>query len=158
MASKKTKTTNSADVNGVPTVTDVVTAAAGAEAPVSGIKLRWASLKPADSFAHRTNKTKGKKTTTPKTDKSAKANAATTDKLSAVDAAAKVLQEAGRPLNCQEMIQAMTDKGYWTSPTGKTPSATLYSAILRELQTKAGQARFQKTARGQFVYQNPQAS
>src|SRR5262249_40339219 len=50
-------------------------------------------------------------------------------KLSALDAAAKVLGEAGQPLNCQEMIQAMAAKGYWTSPGGKTPSATLYTAV-----------------------------
>ena len=57
-------------------------------------------------------------------------------KTSALDAAAKVLGEQGKPMNCQEMIDAMAAKGYWTSPGGKTPSATLYSAILRELKTK----------------------
>jgi hypothetical protein len=75
-----------------------------------------------------------------------------------IQAAAKVLQEAGQPMNCQEMIKAMADKGYWTSPAGKTPAATLYSSILRELKSKDKQARFQKTARGQFVYQAPHAS
>ncbi len=54
-------------------------------------------------------------------------------KTSCLDAAAKVLAEEGRPMTCQEMIEAMAAKGYWTSPGGKTPSATLYSAILREL-------------------------
>jgi hypothetical protein len=44
----------------------------------------------------------------------------------------------------------MAAKGYWTSPGGKTPSATLYSAILRELKTKKGDARFRKTERGKF--------
>ena len=72
-------------------------------------------------------------------------------KLSALDAAAKVLGEAGQPMNCQEMIQAMAAKGYWTSPGGKTPSATLYSGILRELKTKGKEARFQKTERGKFA-------
>jgi hypothetical protein len=72
-------------------------------------------------------------------------------KLSALGAAARVLQEAGRSMSCQEMIQAMAEKGYWTSPGGKTPSATLYSAILRELQTKPGTSRFIKTERGQFA-------
>ena len=72
-------------------------------------------------------------------------------KLSALDAAAKVLGEAGQPMNCQEMIQAMAAKGYWTSPGGKTPSATLYSGILRELKTKGKDARFQKTERGKFA-------
>ena len=72
-------------------------------------------------------------------------------KLSAIDAAAKVLAEAGEPMNCQDLIEAMAEKGYWTSPGGKTPAATLYSAILRELQTKGTEARFKKTERGKFA-------
>jgi hypothetical protein len=72
-------------------------------------------------------------------------------KLSALDAAAQVLAECGGSLNCQEMIAAMAAKGYWTSPGGKTPAATLYSAILRELATKGPSARFVKTQRGQFA-------
>ena len=71
-------------------------------------------------------------------------------KTSALDAAARVLAEAGQPMNCQEMIAAMAAKGYWTSPGGKTPAATLYSAILRELKTKKSEARFRKTERGKF--------
>jgi hypothetical protein len=57
-------------------------------------------------------------------------------KPSALDAAARVLAEEGRPMTCQEMIAAMAAKGYWTSPGGRTPSSTLYSAILREIDTK----------------------
>ena len=72
-------------------------------------------------------------------------------RLSALDAAAQVLSEAGQPMNCQEMIAAMAAKGYWTSPAGKTPAATLYSALLREIKTKSDQARFQKTERGKFA-------
>ena len=68
-----------------------------------------------------------------------------------------MLQEAGQPMNCQDMIQAMATIGYWTSPTGKTPSATLYSAIVRETKIKGSQARFQKTSRGHFIYQTPKA-
>jgi hypothetical protein len=71
-------------------------------------------------------------------------------KLSALDAAARVLGESGQTMNCQEMIEAMAVKGYWTSPGGKTPSSTLYSAILRELKTKGSDARFRKTERGKF--------
>jgi outer membrane biosynthesis protein TonB len=70
-------------------------------------------------------------------------------KLSALDAAAKILAEAGQPMNCQEMIDAMAAKGYWTSPGGKTPAATLYSAILREL-SKGAESRFVKAERGKF--------
>jgi hypothetical protein len=74
-------------------------------------------------------------------------------KLSALDAAAKVLAETRTPMSCQELIGAMAGKGYWTSPGGKTPSATLYSAMLREIATKGEQARFTKTGRGHFAYQ-----
>jgi hypothetical protein len=40
-----------------------------------------------------------------------------------------VLAESGQPMTCQEMIAAMSAKGYWTSPGGKTPAATLYTVI-----------------------------
>src|SRR5207244_6159131 len=72
-------------------------------------------------------------------------------KMSAIDAAAKVLGEAGEAMNCQEMIEAMGEKGYWTSPGGKTPHATLYSAIIRQIQTRGNDARFKKTERGKFA-------
>ena len=72
-------------------------------------------------------------------------------KLSALDAAARVLGESGQAMNCQEMIEAMAAKGYWTSPAGKTPGATLSSAILRELKMKGTDARFRKTERGKFT-------
>ena len=72
-------------------------------------------------------------------------------KLSALDAAARVLGESGQAMNCQEMIEAMATKGYWSSPAGKTPGATLSSAILRELKMKGADARFRKTERGKFT-------
>lgn len=72
-------------------------------------------------------------------------------KVSALGAAAKVLAEEDRPMTCKEMIEAMAAKGYWTSPGGKTPAATLYSAILRELAAKGSAARFVKTERGKFA-------
>ncbi len=42
-------------------------------------------------------------------------------------------------------------EGLWTSPNGKTPHATLYSAILREINTKGAESRFTKVERGQFA-------
>jgi hypothetical protein len=66
-------------------------------------------------------------------------------------AAAKVLVDAGTPMNCQELIGAMAEKKLWISPGGKTPHATLYSAILREIATKGKDARFTKTERGKFA-------
>ena len=71
-------------------------------------------------------------------------------KLSAVDAAAKVLSETGQAMTCAELIAAMAAQGYWSSPTGRTPAGTLYSAVLREIQTKGDKARFRKTERGKF--------
>ena len=90
------------------------------------------------------SKTKAvKKAKTPKASKTA-------GKLSALEAAVRVLAEAERPLTCREMIDAMTAQKYWTSSAGKTPANTLYAAILREIQTKADQARFRKVDRGRF--------
>jgi hypothetical protein len=62
----------------------------------------------------------------------------------------RVLEEAGQPMTCPEMIEQMAAKGYWTSPKGATPAATLYSAVLREINAKGKEARFVKTERGKF--------
>ena len=72
-------------------------------------------------------------------------------KMSALDAAAKVLGEQGKPMNCQELIDEMSRKNYWTSPNGATPQATLYAAMAREIKTKGKDARFVKTDRGKFA-------
>ena len=70
-------------------------------------------------------------------------------KLSALDAAAQVLADADEPMNTKQMIEAMAEKGLWTSDAA-TPWATLYSAITREIQKKGDQARFEKAERGKF--------
>ena len=54
-------------------------------------------------------------------------------------------------MNCGELIEAMAAKSLWTSPGGKTPAATLYSAILREINVKGKESRFKKTERGRFA-------
>lgn len=74
----------------------------------------------------------------------------TNGNLSQLDAAVKVLTEAGAPMTTKGMIEAMASKGYWTSPGGKTPHATLYSALLRDIQNKGDASRFTKVDRGQF--------
>ena len=71
-------------------------------------------------------------------------------RVSALDAAAQVLAKASKPMNSQEMIAAMAEQGLWESPNGKTPHATLYAAIIREIATKGADARFRKAERGQF--------
>jgi HB1, ASXL, restriction endonuclease HTH domain len=87
-------------------------------------------------------KTKSKKT---------KDGGAETKKLSALDAAAKVLAESSQPMSCKEMIEAMAQKGYWSSPGGKTPASTLYSGMIKEIATKGKESRFKKTDRGRFA-------
>ncbi|MCO6454831.1 MAG: winged helix-turn-helix domain-containing protein [Pirellulaceae bacterium] len=74
-----------------------------------------------------------------------------TKRVSAIDAAAQLLAASKEPMGCKELIEAMAAKGLWTSPGGKTPHATLYSAILREINVKGKDARFTKTDRGRFA-------
>jgi hypothetical protein len=97
------------------------------------------SVEQAEAAAPAPAKAKAKKAKEPKA-----------KKTSALDAAARVLEEAGQPMTCPEMIEAMTAKRYWASPKGLTPTATLYSAILREIKANGKEARFVKTERGKF--------
>ena len=90
-----------------------------------------------------------KKTTTKK--KTTRRKARTVSKTSALEAAAKVLAEAAEPLNAKQLIERMAEKGYWTSPAGRTPSSTLSAALQREIKTKGKESRFQKTERGRFA-------
>ena len=76
---------------------------------------------------------------------------ADTKRLSALDAAAKVLGGAGEPMTTKELVEAMVKKNLWASPKGKTPAATLYSAMTREINTKGKESRFKKTERGKFA-------
>lgn len=95
---------------------------------------------------------KGKGEKAAKTPKSQKAPKPVKPKLvSALDAAAQVLAASEVPMRAKEMIAAMEAKGLWKSPGGKTPEATLYAAIIREIAAKGTAARFKKHERGVFV-------
>ena len=98
----------------------------------------------------KTAKAKGGRAKATKTTTSG-ANKKADKKLSALDAAAKVLAQSSDPLTTKQMVEAMSAKKYWKSPGGKTPHATLYSAILREINVKGSEARFKKTERGKFT-------
>ena len=80
-----------------------------------------------------TTKAKKLAKTTKAPNKTAKtaADAPRTKKMSQIDAAIRVLQEAGQPMNCVAMVEAMGQKGLWSSPGGKTPHATLYTAVTK---------------------------
>jgi len=77
------------------------------------------------------------------------ATGAKQERNSLLNLAAKVLAEAGQPLNCKEMVDRVLATGLWKSE-GKTPAATLSSAILREMRTRGEAARFRKVERGKF--------
>jgi len=85
----------------------------------------------------RTAKAKGP-TTTPK-------------RISALDAAAQVLAASKEPMRAKDLIAAMAEEGLWSSPNGKTPEATLYAAMIREMAAKGTEARFRKVERGLFA-------
>ena len=72
------------------------------------------------------------------------------ERHSLLNLAAKALAEAGEPLNCQQMVEKVLATGLWQTE-GKTPAATLASAILREITKKGEAARFRKVDRGKFI-------
>ena len=74
-----------------------------------------------------------------------------TGKLSQIAAAERVLADANEPMTCKALVEAMSAKGYWSSPGGKTPEATLYASLLRQIRDKGADATFQKTGRGLFA-------
>jgi hypothetical protein len=112
----------------------------GAEQGPFATKKEALDAKAGDATPKAEMQTKPKKTKEPKE-----------KKLSAIDAAAQVLAASKEPMNAKEMIEAMTAKALWTSPGGKTPHATLYSAIIREITLKGKESRFVKTERGKFT-------
>lgn len=91
------------------------------------------------------------KATKPAAKSKAKLAPANGNKMSLMDAAAKVLSSSKEPMNTKAMVEAVTKKGLWNSPAGKTPAATLYSSILREMETKGTKSRFRKKDKGLFI-------
>ena len=72
-------------------------------------------------------------------------------RISALDAAAQVLAASKEPMRAKDLIAAMAEQGLWSSPNGKTPEATLYAAMIREIAAKGSDARFRKVERGLFA-------
>lgn len=71
-------------------------------------------------------------------------------RTSALDAAIQVLAKAKAPMSAKELIAEMEAKGLWKSPGGKTPDATLYAAMIREINGKKD-SRFKKVEAGKFA-------
>ncbi len=71
-------------------------------------------------------------------------------RASALDAAAQVLKEAKKPMSCKDLTETILKRNLWKT-NGKTPAATLYAAIHREIDRKGKEARFEKVGRGMFA-------
>jgi len=106
----------------------------------------------ANAGAARAKSAAKSKTTKPTTTKPAKASkAAKPKRVSLLDAAATVLASAKKPMTAKAIVEQVTSKGMWTSGKGKTPHATLYAAMIREIAKKQTDARFKKVDRGLFT-------
>jgi len=88
---------------------------------------------------------------TPKAKREPKAKTESTRGPSGLDVAAQMLKDSGAPMKCKEMVEQMIAKGLWAT-NGKTPSATIYAAIIREIAEKGEASHFKKTGRGEFEY------
>jgi len=130
--------------------------AARAEGAARSERLRKAALaeikKRLDGKPAEGAKAKGKGDKAPKTPTAPKpAKEKKPKRVSALDAAAQIIAGAKVPMRAKEMIAEMEAKGLWKSPGGKTPEATLYAAIIREIAAKGNASRFKKHDKGVFV-------
>ncbi len=86
----------------------------------------------------------------PATGRAASAKAPKPARPSGLSAAALVLAQAGEPMRCEEIVDRMLASGAWKT-NGKTPEATIYAAIIREIRDRGAESRFRKTDRGLFA-------
>jgi len=82
-------------------------------------------------------------TAAPKTKKEPK-------RTSGLDAAAQVLAASKEPMRAKDIVDAMLEQKLWTT-NGATPHATIYAAMIREIQQKGAESRFKKVERGRFT-------
>lgn len=75
--------------------------------------------------------------------------------MSGLEAAEVVLSETGRAMTIKDLLMEIRNRNLW-STTGRTPEATIYAAIIREIRTKGSASRFAKAGRGLFSLSKPQ--
>lgn len=125
--------------------TPVAVAAAGSPVPPKGAKKAAKGAKPAKE-----PKLEAKAKPEAKAAKEPKAKKEGPSKLSGLDAAAKILKDSGKAMNCKELVAAAFKQNLWRSE-GATPEATISAAIGREIAAKGGDSRFVKKDRGLFA-------
>ena len=84
----------------------------------------------------------------------AEAKSAKPKRVSLLDAAATILAGSKEPMAAKAIVEAVVERGLWKPGAGKTPAATLYAAMVREISKKGDAARFSKVDRGQFTAPN----
>ncbi len=78
-----------------------------------------------------------------------RANVGALKRPSGLDLAAKALADSKEPMTAKALADRVIAAGWQT--TGRTPEATLYSAIIREIANKGKDSRFVKASRGLFT-------
>lgn len=117
-------------------------------APADGAK---AEKKPVPKKPKSKKDKKGKKAATKVKGEKKSRKPRGNNKMSAIAAAAVVFEKNGnKPLSALQLIEAMTKKGLWKTPGGKTPDRTLNSALLREIAENGKKSRFVKADRGLY--------
>lgn len=91
-----------------------------------------------------------KKKTTKKNTRAASKAKPVAKRKGILDIAAEMLARSKKPMGAKEIVERALDKGLWTTD-GRTPSATLYAAMIREIAAKGKDARFKKVDRGLFT-------
>ena len=72
--------------------------------------------------------------------------------MSCKDAAFKVLLGWAEARDVQQLVKEMAERGFWKSPKGVTPWATLYPEIIREIRNRGENSRFLRGERkGAFI-------
>ena len=69
--------------------------------------------------------------------------------MTLLEAAAEVLRRTVCPMTAGEIVRLVLATRLWET-SGKTPQATLYAALIREIARKGEASRFVKVGRGQF--------
>ncbi|MEM7577504.1 MAG: winged helix-turn-helix domain-containing protein [Planctomycetota bacterium] len=123
-----------------------------AAATSGGVKKKLTAAERRARLVDANTKPKASKATADKPVATKKSDTPQEKRLSLIDAAVRVLGDAKEPLGCKQMVERIVERDLWSPRSGgKTPHATLYSAILRDIQKHGDDARFTKVDRGQFT-------
>lgn len=73
--------------------------------------------------------------------------------MNALDAAKTVLRDEGGPLHYREITERILKRRLWTTE-GKTPEATVNTALAMDIQERGGESRVERVAPGTFALRN----